>query len=265
MSAAAYFTTTDGLWFRPTGYTRGPWDVDACHAGPPAALIARAMERIVPDKRLARISVELIRPIPMRGFRVQAEVRRPGRSVTFSGAEIFDEERVFARAYGMHLRVLNDLDCSTAVYEVPDFATARPGPFPISESRMAHSEQAFPSSIEVRYDAAASQGTGGSTIVWMRTIVPILPDEEPSGFQRICPLADSGNGLSYNDYLDKILFVNTDLTVSLIREPAGEWFGSRVVSHWQRDGTGLADAELFDPTGPLGRATQSLLLMPAGG
>lgn len=97
----------------------------------------------------------------------------------------------------------------------------------------------------------------------MRTLVPILADEEPSGFQRICPLADSGNGISYNDYLDKILFLNPDLSISLLREPQGEWFCSKAVSHWQPDGTGVADAELFDRRGPVGRATQNLLLDPA--
>nr|MDJ0925246.1 thioesterase family protein [Acidimicrobiia bacterium] len=66
----AYFTTRDGSWFEPTGHTRGPWDKDACHAGPPTALLVRALERLVPKQRLARISVELMRPIPMAGFRV---------------------------------------------------------------------------------------------------------------------------------------------------------------------------------------------------
>lgn len=99
--------------------------------------------------------------------------------------------------------------------------------------------------------------------MWMRSL-PILEDEEPSGFQRICPLADSGNGISYNQYLDKTLFVNTDLTMSLHREPEGEWLCSRSMSHWQPDGTGVADAELFDTNGPVGRALQTLLLEPAG-
>jgi len=98
--------------------------------------------------------------------------------------------------------------------------------------------------------------------VWMRTI-PILADEEPSPIQRLCPLADSGNGISYNNYLDEILFMNPDLTLAVHRQPASEWVGSRVRSHWHTDGTGLADAELFDTIGPVGRATQSLLLMPA--
>lgn len=257
----AYFTTSDGLWFRPTGHARGPWDVGHCHAGPPTALLVRAMERVVQNHRLARITVELMRPIPMTGFRVQAEVRRPGRSVTLSEAEIFDEDRVLVRAFGLHLRRLEDIELRTAPAVVPDFARARPGPFPIHET--VHGEQAFNTSVEVRYDPAYSQGDGGPTWMWMRTLVPILPDEEPSGLQRICPLADSGNGISYNDYLDRVLFVNPDLTLSVVRDPIGEWFCSKAVSHWQPDGTGIADAELYDRRGHVGRAVQSLLLNPA--
>ena len=257
----AYFTTSDGLWFQPTGYARGPWDADSCHAGPPTALLVRSLERLVPNERLARITVELMRPIPMAGFRVQAEIRRPGRSVTFSEAEILDYDRVYARAFAMHLRRLDDLELSTAPVVAPDFASAVPGRFPISS--WPHDLEAFPMSVEVRYDPAESFGQGGPTTMWMRTKVPILVDEEPSSFQRISPLADCGNGASYNDYLDRILFLNPDLDVSLHREPVGEWFCSKVRSHWQPDGTGLSDAELFDATGPVGRAVQNLLLMPA--
>lgn len=257
----AYFTTRDGMWFTPTDYSRGPWEVDACHAGPPTALLVRALERLVVEQRLARITIDLMRPVPMNGFRVQAEVRRPGRSVTFSEAEIFDEDRVLVRAHAMHIRTLPDLDAATAPFELPEFNAAVSGEFPIRDVR--HNEVAFPSSVEVRYDPAHSTGDGGPTWMWMRTLVPILADEEPSGFQRISPLADCGNGISYNDYLDQVLFVNPDLSVSLVREPIGDWFCSKAISHWERDGTGVADAELFDTTGPVGRATQNLLLGPA--
>ena len=224
--------------------------------------MVRALERLVPQQRLARITVELMRPIPMSGFRVQAEVRRPGRSVTFTEAEIFDEDRVLVRAFGMHHRRLDDLPVATAPFEVPEFDHAKAGPFPLQTP--AHGRPGFNTSVEVRYDPAASQGTGGPTILWMRSKVPILADEEPTGYQRLCPLADSGNGISYNDYLDKVRFLNTDLLLSFVREPQGEWFSARAVSHWQPDGTGLADAELFDRDGPVARATQNLLLMPVG-
>jgi hypothetical protein len=225
--------------------------------------MARALERLNPAQRLVRINVELMRPIPTAGFRVQAEVRRPGRSVTFSEAEIFDDDRIYARAYGMHLRRLDGLECGTAPFEAPDFSASVSGSFPLHET--VHGLHSFPDTVEVRYDPAGSQGKGGPTIMWMRTLVPILADEEPSPFQRICPLADSGNGISYNDYLDKVLFLNTDLSVALHRDPAGDWFCSKVISHWHSDGTGMADAELFDAAGPVGRAVQNVLLMPTEG
>ena len=67
--ADTFFTIAeDGDWFQPTEHTRGPRDPTACHAGPPTAMMARALERAVPDKRLARITVDLIRPVPLDAF-----------------------------------------------------------------------------------------------------------------------------------------------------------------------------------------------------
>ena len=100
------------------------------------------------------------------------------------------------------------------------------------------------------------------TTVWMRT-VPLLPGEEMSPFQRISPLADCGNAFGRHAEPDQVQFVNTDLVIALHRDPVGEWMGSRVASHWQPTGVGLADALLFDDEGPVGRALQTLLLRPA--
>ncbi len=219
--------------------------------------MVRALEAVVPTQRLARLAIELIRPIPMTGFHVQATIRRPGRSVTLTQAEIFDDDRVYAQCHAMHLRT-EAMDVSTAPFAVPDFETAVPGPFPIRET--IHGETGFQDSLEVRYDPSWSIGLGGPTAMWARLRVPILADEEPTGLQRICPLADSGNGISFNDPLDKVLFINTDLLLSVVREPQGEWLCSKVSSQWSGDGTGVADAELFDRAGPVGRATQNLLL-----
>jgi hypothetical protein len=97
----------------------------------------------------------------------------------------------------------------------------------------------------------------------MRALAP-LPDEQPSPFQRICPLADCGNAFSRHADPDRVQFINADLTIALHRDPVGEWLGSRAVSYWQPSGVGLADALLFDEHGPVGRALQTLLLRPAG-
>ena len=256
----SYFTSNDGRWFQPTDHSRGPWDPMACHAGPPTALMARALEQLMPDLRLVRLNVELLRPIPMAGFRVQAEVRKPGRSVSYTEAEILDDDRVYARVYAMHMRKLDGFEVPTPNIAGPDLAEATPGPFAIGKP--PHGFPAFPESVETRYAPGSAQEKLGPATVWLRTRVPILADEEPSPFQRICPLADCGNGLSYNETLHKVLFVNPDLQLSLHREPVGEWFASKSISHWQNDGTGMADSELFDTHGPVGRAVQNLLLNP---
>jgi hypothetical protein len=194
----------------------------------------------------------------MEGFRVQAEVRRPGRSVTHTEAEIYDDDRFYARAYGMHIRTVDDIKVTSAVADSPEFADAVSGPFPLS--RPLHAEPWFSSSVECRYDKAGPIGVGGPTTMWMRTKFPILPDEDPSPFQKIAPLADCGNGISYNGHIADTSFVNPDLTISMHRKPAGDWFASRSISYWHSSGIGMADSELFDVDGPVGRATQCLIL-----
>ncbi len=254
----SYFTTKDGSWFSPTDYTRGPWSVDACHAGPPVALMVRAVEALVTHQQLTRLTIELIKPIPMSGFRVQAEVRRPGRSVTHTEAEIYDDDGFYARAYGLHIRTLDRLGIADGLADRLDLSTAVPGPFPISSTH--HNEEWFGSSIECKFPEGRSTGQGSPVTMWMRTMYPILPDEEPSPFQRIAPLSDCGNGISYHGEIGSISFVNADLAMSVHREPIGDWFQSRSISHWHQSGIGMSDSELFDANGPVGRATQSLVL-----
>jgi len=257
----AYFDTDDGTWFRGTDYARGPWDPRACHAGPPTGLLARALEWEIPDKALVRMLVEIARPIPLAGFRVETQQRRVGRSVATTRARILDEERVYATASALHMRTI-ELETRTVDVPVPDFASAVPGPFPVDPA--GQGEPGFGSSLEMRYDPAGSFGKGGPTTAWARCRVPLLEGEEPSPFQRLCPLADCGNGLSYNESIDRMAFINADLLISVHRPPSGEWICSRAVSFWEPTGIGLADAALFDVDGPVGRATQNLLLDRAG-
>lgn len=257
----AYFDTDDGIWFRGTDWVRGPWLEDACHAGPPTGLVVRALEREIPDKALVRVMVEITRPVPMGGFRVETERSRVGRSVATTTARIVDDDRVYATASALHMRRI-ELDTRTADVPVPDFATSVPGPFPVRTSH--HGKPTFAASMEMRYDPSLSIGDGGPTMAWARCRVPLLEGEEPSPVQRVCPLADCGNGISHNDDIERVSFVNADLLLSIHRPPHGEWIGSRSVSHWQPSGIGMADAELFDVDGPIGRATQNLLLDRVG-
>jgi hypothetical protein len=251
-------------WFVPTEMTRGPWDPDAGHAGPPTGLLARSLERLLPEHRLTRISVELGRPVPMAGFRIVADVVRAGRATANSRAVIVGKdgvERVWAT--GSHVAVSPvELFVSTLGIQdgLPRLADAQPGEFPIG--RFGHGLPGFRDGVTVRYPPGEDNDIGPTT-VWMHSI-PLLPGEEMSPFQRICPLSDCGNAFSRHADPDQMRFLNTDLVVALHRDPVGEWMGSRVTSHWHPTGVGLSDALLFDDEGAVGRALQTLLLRPVG-
>ena len=258
----SFFTVeeTDGAeWFRPTDACRGPWSADACHAGPPTGLLARAAERLFPEQRLVRLTVDLVRPIPHAGFAITADASRAGRTVSTSALAIVDTTgKVMVTASGMHVTAAPPFRLPTATSPTPILADAAPGAFPIA--RGAHDLEMFASGVEVRYPPGEGPDPG-PTRMWMRTL-PLLPDEEPSGFQRICPLADCGNAVSRNADVTDFAFMNTDLTVLLHRDPVGEWFGMDSVSRWEPTGHGMSDSLLFDEHGPVGRALQTLLVQP---
>jgi hypothetical protein len=160
----------------------------------------------------------------------------------------------------VHLADSAPVELPTVHLGTPDFAEAEPGRFPIRGSQRGL--PGFSTGVEIRYPPTENEAPGPTT-AWMRTI-PLLPDEEPSPFQRICPLADCGNAIGRNAEPRDVSFINPDLTIVIHREPVGEWFGIQALSHWQPDGIGLADALLFDTEGAVGRALQTLLIRPAG-
>lgn len=260
--------TIDGAeveWFTPNEFARGPWDPDACHGGPPTALLVRAMERAVPAMRLVRVTVDLAKPVPMAGFSIATEVTRSGRSVAATAVTLRDGDgRVRASGIGLHITEVDTplfagpLDNAGGGW--PRVADAEAGDFPIRKIR--HTLPGFRDSVEMRYPRGGAGGDIGSDTVWMRTI-GVVAGEQASPFQRVCPLADCGNAFSRHAEADVVSFVNPDLSIALHRLPEGEWLGMRAVSHWQPDGIGLVTSALFDDSGPVGTATQTMLLRPA--
>ena len=247
--------------FRPTDHCRGPWDADSCHAGPPSGLVARAVERLLPDHRLVRLTIELSRPVPHSGFRVEADVTRAGRSVATASARIVDlDGREIAQAHTHHLAPASGpLDVAPLDIPFASFDESHEDRFTVAQAR--HDRPAFMGGVETRY-GPGSGPDGGPTMMWLRT-VPLIEGEKGSGFQRICPLADCGNATSRNGSFDDWAFLNTDLTINAHRQPVGEWFALDSVSIWERDGIGLSDSVLLDVEGRVGRATQTLLIRPA--
>ena len=93
----------------------------------------------------------------------------------------------------------------------------------------------------------------GPAQVWLRMRQPLIEDEPDSPLTRVLVAADSGNGVSAALDYRRWLFINTELTVHLVREPAGEWICLDAITRAGPEGVGLAESVLWDERGRLGR------------
>ena len=252
------FFEPDGERFAASELTRGPWDPGAQHAGPPAALLARAIERCgEPDgKQVGRVTLEILRPVPIARLSVSARVTRPGRSVELIEGSLEGPEGELMRASAWRLRTE-----PTQFDPEPPPAPSLPGPQQADERPFFDTGQAvgYHTAMEYRFLEGAFLEPGPAT-VWMRMRHPLVAGEQPTPLQRVLVAADSGNGVSAALHPRKYLFINTDLSVHLLRMPEGEWVCLEARTYPERNGVGLADTALYDERGRIGRAAQTLLV-----
>jgi hypothetical protein len=76
----------------------------------------------------------------------------------------------------------------------------------------------------------------------------------------VLAVADSGNGVSAVLPIGEWLFINTELTVHVRREPRGEWICLDAATVIGRDGPGLARSTLLDREGVVAHGAQSLFV-----
>ena len=259
--AAFFHQRADGV-FVGNDPARGPWSPDHCHAGPVAGLVARAAEvEVGPEKMLTRLTMDVLRPVPVEGVRVAAETTRHTRSVAATRVTVHDlEDTLLVQATTMHLAERDLGPLPSPVLPSPAFDEATPGEFAIGAGR--HDLPNFARLLETRYPPGHGFGPGPK-MIWLRT-PDLVAGEETSPIQGICALADCGNGISWNLPATEMGFMNTDLTLQIHRAPKPGWHASDAISHWHSNGIGMSQAVLFDTEGPVGTALQTLSLFPAG-
>jgi hypothetical protein len=253
----AFFLPAGPDRFRATDLTRGPWDPGLQHAGPPAALLGRAVERHGDRAGLqvARVTFEIMRPLPIAELAVATRTLRGGRSIELVEATLSAGEVEVMRATALRVRTA-DLDLPAGLVPGPRL----PGPeagrvmpfFPTGQGVGYHT------AMEVRFVAGSFLELGPAT-AWMRMRHPLVPGEPPSPLCRVLVAADSGNGVSGSLDYQRWRFINPDLTVYLLRPPAGEWVALEAATT-AAAGIGLADTTLHDEQGPIGRGTQALFV-----
>jgi Thioesterase-like superfamily len=251
----------DGESFVPTELARGPWSQDALHGGPVAALLAglcEALPQPVPMQP-ARLTVELLAPVPLRPLSGEARVLRAGRKVQLVEASLRGISRELARATLLFVRV--------AELPLPDARLGGRASPPPGPETVPRTPPVWDSGVPAYHKDAVEHrvvrgawGRPGPCTDWIRLRVPVVAGEIPSPLQRTAAAADFGNGIGAALPYGEWRFINPDLTIHLQRLPKGEWVCLDAVTWPEGQGLGLAESELFDETGRLGRSLQSLLL-----
>lgn len=259
-----YLYQVDGDHFVPTDLTTGPWDVRAQHGGAPSALLTFALEQVetpVP-MAIARITFELMRPVPLTPLRVDTQVIRPGRKVQLAQASLWSQDTEVMRATALRIR-REDLEVPIetlpATSETPRFqqepvdTPTFPGS-PGIETRFFHMD-----ANEIRF-VEGGFGEPGPGAAWIRLRYGVVEGQPTSPAMRVAAAADFGNGFSSSLPRGEWLFINPDLTIHFSREATGEWIALRSRTIPGPHGMALAESELYDRQGRLGRSVQSLIL-----
>ena len=256
---AAYVELGDDL-LQATALTRGPWHPDHQHAGPPSALIARSVERAGLSEgltHLARLTVNLIRPVPIGECRIETAPDYVGRSAGHYSGRLTAEGKELARFTALVQREDElPLPEGTPGHPLPQ----APKPPEASEIVRMPFRDTFGYGALVENRIAEGRFFDGPCAAWFRLNHPLVRGESPSPYQRVAVAADSGNGVSASLDFAKYAFVNCDLTINLLRRPAGEWICLQARTLLGGNGCGLAESALYDEEGLIGRATQSLAI-----
>ncbi len=254
----AFYVPLGNDVYRSTEHTVGPWSDNSQHMGPPSALLARQLERTAADQDsiLARITVEILGPVPVADLTASSRVDRPGRSVRLAVAELTAGDRPVARASAWWLTTT---DTTAVVAGLPDRLPPPADGMPVTKPDGWR--DGYLTAMEW-VSLKGGMGQNGPAILWARQKVATVADEEPTGLQRLMAVADSGNGASSRLDITSWLFINTELTVHLWRAPVGEWIALDADTTIGPTGTGLATTTIHDNQGPVARGAQALLVRP---
>ena len=258
--ASAFSPAGEGRWAAHE-LTRGPWSPEHQHAGPPIALVASRIAREAAKRGLthvARVTANLLRPVPIAEVELAVQEDYAGKNAAHYSATLSAGGKEVARVTALVQReaplpVPADLPGHPLPKAPKSPEDAPPAPFPFGARVTGYHDL-----VECR--VAAGRFFGGPCAIWFRLRHPLVAGEDVDPVSRVAVAADSGNGISAILDFNKYLFVNSDLTIHLIRPAQGEWICLEAQTLVADRSGGIAEARLYDAQGLIGRSVQSLAL-----
>lgn len=270
MPPALFVSEPSGV--RATELTRGPWAHQMMHGGAIGGLLGWAVEReqrqLGISQVCSRLTVEILSGMPMATYEVTATTVKGGKRTALVDAEVREASgetggRLVARATSQWLTPTAPPDGDAAgdgqsLPPIPD-ERADPGANPdIDYPRPGFNADA----VDFRFVGGSTEEPGpGRT--WLRLDHPLMAGEETSPLVRAATLADLGAAVGWDFSPSGGAFINTDVTLQLLRVPAGEWFYFDAATVVAPQGLAGTHTVIYDQRGLLGWVLQSQVEAPA--
>ncbi|MFT4119423.1 thioesterase family protein [Bradyrhizobium sp.] len=235
----------------------GPWDRRMQHGSAPSSLVTWAAERIptpVPME-IARVTIDLMRPVPVAPLTIETEVLREGRKIQLCQLRLL--------ADGVQVVGATVLKIKRQALTLPDDVKELPVTLPSPEDSLVEDGHAATSPFAGMVSMRAARGRfgkAGAGAIWFRVDHPLVEGEAISQAMRALAAADFSNGTASSLDFRAWTYINADLNVNFSRQPVGEWILVDGESWIGPDGAGLAMSRLADRQGYFGRAVQSLVI-----
>ena len=247
----------DGNRAETRGHAAGPWDPGMQHGSPPAALVTWAAEQIptAQPMHIARVTVDLMRPVPLATLTIESEVLREGRKIQLCGIRLKANGVEVVRATVLKVRAMD----AALLPEIASAALDVPGPDAGHLEDVSHMTNPFIHGMSIS-SVIGRLMVHGPGAIWYRADRPIVEGSGISQAMRAMIASDFSNATSSMLDFRKWRFLNADLTVSFARQPVGDWILLNGETMIGPNGAGLATARLADEQGYFGRSIQTLVI-----
>ncbi len=224
--------------------------------------------------------MEILRPVPVAPLEHRATVVRRGRLSQVVDAELVADGRLVARATSQWatIRAGSDAPRPRAPEGTPaelvegttlESATTDPAVprRPPTASDPGASEVGYPRPgfncdvFELRCLVGSTEEPGPGT-VWARMLGGVVEGHPAEPVDRLATVADLANAVGWDRSPNDAPMINPDLTLQLLRYPAGPWICLEAAGKATASGIGMMETTLWDGDGRFGRVLSTMVESP---
>lgn len=261
--------TREGSTWLPTSAAMGPWG-DTLHGGAPAALICHLLgEAVAAEFQLARLSLDLFRPVPCAPLEVSVRSLRQGRRLCVHEALLSSAGKELVRGSSLHTAAMPvSAEEAPASCPLPPLDSMPESSLAevvrIQSGRDIGGKDGLHLRLLVRRDSGLDGGGAGGG--WLRLPLDLAPGIPLTPMVQLAALADFANGVSQRRLEEpegRIGFINADISLHVLRQPAPGAVGMVSRNQHSPEGRGVVSAECWQEDGLIARVTQTVLAQPA--